>query len=89
MYMWPAASSATSLGPQKPADVAGPPSPNSVPPPATLVISPSATSRRLACLAASDAEATGLAVFEGSDRSAGFRLSPQATRAADIATSNS
>src|SRR5215212_5771844 len=38
MYMFPSASSATSVGPHKPADVAGPPSPSCCPPsPATVL----------------------------------------------------
>src|SRR5215213_11027741 len=39
MYIFPAVSSATSVGPQKPAEVAGPPSPRCSPPPATVVSS--------------------------------------------------
>src|SRR5215207_3940652 len=40
MYMFPSASSATSVGPHKPAFVAGPPSPSCEPPsPATVVSS--------------------------------------------------
>src|SRR3954466_13484032 len=43
MYMLPEPSSATPVVSQKPAAVAGPPSPSSLPPPATVRISPSAT----------------------------------------------
>src|SRR5215208_8410036 len=78
MYMLPARSSATAVTPQKPAAVAGPPSPRSVPPPATVIISPSATAGVAADFAGTDA-----GVFAGADRAARSSPPPQAAAAHD------
>jgi hypothetical protein len=86
MYMLPAPSSATSPAPQKPAEVAGPPSPSSVPPPATLIIIPTATSGAPVRSEGSErdkVELSGLTGFAGALR---FSSPPQATTTTDMAT---
>src|SRR5215217_3413477 len=85
MYIFPPLPSATSPGPQKPADVAGPPSPNSLPPPATRVIIPNITSVP-AGGERSERDAVELAVFAGLVDARRFSSPPHATTAPDIAT---
>src|SRR5215213_10935737 len=85
MYILPPLPSATSPGPQKPADVAGPPSPNSLPPPATLVIIPNVTSAAAGgerC----ERDAVELAVFAGFANERRFSSPPHATTTPEIAT---